>query len=182
MTKMNQPLTPQQAQWVDKTLRSLTMEQCVAQLLQVTQPYSSADEWLVFLEKVPIGAMTARVPTPDAYRTILDNLQRAVSIPLLAVANMEHGAAEWPGYGTDFPSLMAAGAANDLGLVAELGKATAIEARHIGVNLCLTPVVDLNYNFDNPVVNIRSMGDADPGATGSWCGCYGETFSRRWHG
>jgi beta-N-acetylhexosaminidase len=54
---------------------------------------------------------------------------------------------------------MAAGAANDPGLVAELGKATAIEARHIGVNWCLTPVVDLNYNFDNPVVNIRSMGD-----------------------
>ena len=156
---MNQPLTPQQAQWVDNTLRSLTMEQCIAQLLQVTQPFNSADEWRVFLEKVPIGAMTARVPTPDTYRAIMDNLQRAVSIPLLAIANMEHGAAEWPGYGTDFPSLMAAGAANDPELIAELGKATAIEARHIGVNWCLTPVVDLNYNFDNPVVNIRSMGD-----------------------
>ena len=159
MTKMNQPLPPQQAQWVDQTLRSLTMEQCIAQLLQVTQPFSSATEWLAFLEKLPIGAMTARVPTADAYRNILDNLQRAVSIPLLAVANMEHGAAEWPGYGTDFPSLMAAGAANDPGLITELGKATAIESRYIGVNWCLTPVVDLNYNFDNPVTNIRSMGD-----------------------
>ena len=156
---MIQPLTPQQAQWVDKTLRSLTMEQCVAQLLQVTQPFSSATEWLAFLEKVPIGALSARTPTADAYHKILDDLQRAVSIPLLVIANMEHGAAEWPEYGTDFPSLMAAGAANDPGLIAELGKATAIEARHIGVNFCLTPVVDLNYNFDNPVVNIRSMGD-----------------------
>lgn len=159
MTKMNPPLTPQQSQWVDETLRSLTMEQCIAQLLQVTHPFSSADEWLAFVEKMPIGAMTARVPTPDAYRTIMDKLQRSVSIPLLAVANMEHGAAEWPGYGTDFPSLMAAGAANDPGLIAELGKATAMEARHIGVNWCLTPDIDLNYNFDNPVTNIRSLGD-----------------------
>jgi len=156
---MNQPLTPRQAQWVDKTLRSLSMEQCVAQLLQVTQPFSSADEWLAFMEKLPIGAMTARVPTPEAYRTMLDTIQRAASIPLLVVANMEHGAAEWRGYGTEFPSLMAAGAANDPGLIAVLGKATAIEARHIGVNLCLTPDIDLNYNFDNPVTNIRSMGD-----------------------
>ncbi len=156
---MNQPLTPQQAQWVDKTLHSLTMEQCVGQLLQVTQPFSTATEWLAFLEKVPVGAMSARTPTAEAYRAILEELQRAAAIPLFAIANMEHGSAEWPNYGTDFPSLMAAGAANDLELVAELGKATAIEARHIGVNWCLTPVVDLNYNFENPVLNIRSMGD-----------------------
>ncbi len=156
---MNLPLTPQQVQWVDKTLHSLTMEQCVGQLLQVTQPFTSAAEWLAFLEKVPIGAMSARVPTAEAYHAILDGLQRAASIPLFAIANMEHGAAEWPNFGTDFPALMAAGAANDLGLIAELGKATAMEARQIGVNWCLTPVVDLNYNFDNPVLNTRSMGD-----------------------
>ena len=156
---MNLPLTPQQAQWVDKTLNSLTVEQCIAQLLQITQPFSSADEWLTFMEKLPMGAMTARVPTPDAYRTIVEGVQREASIPLLVVANMEHGAAEWPGYGTVFPSLMAAGAADDRGLAAEMGKATAIEARHVGVNWCLTPCVDLNYNFDNPVTNIRSLGD-----------------------
>jgi len=156
---MIQPLTPQQAQWVDNTLRSLTMEQCVGQLLQVTQPYTTAAEWLTFLEKVPIGAMTARVPTAEAYRAIMADLQRAAPIPLLAVANMEHGAAEWANYGTDFPPFMAAGAANDTGLIAALGKATALEARQIGVNWCLTPDIDLNYNFENPVTNIRSLGD-----------------------
>ena len=156
---MNQPLTLQQAEWVDQTLRSLTMEQCVGQLLQVTQPFSSAAEWLDFLEKVPIGAMSARTPTAEAYHSLLADLQRAVPIPLFAIANMEHGASEWANFGTDFPSLMAAGAANDPGLIAELGKATAMEARHIGVNWCLTPDIDLNYNFENPVTNIRSMGD-----------------------
>ncbi len=135
------------------------MEQCVGQLLQVTQPYTTAAEWLAFVEKVPIGAMSARTPSAEIYRAILEGLQPALPIPLFAIANMEHGAAEWPGYGTDFPALMAAGAANDPGLIARLGKATAMEARHIGVNWCLTPVVDLNYNFDNPVLNTRSMGD-----------------------
>ncbi|MEZ4706381.1 MAG: glycoside hydrolase family 3 N-terminal domain-containing protein [Caldilineaceae bacterium] len=99
------------------------------------------------------------MPTAEAYRTLLTQLQQAVETPLLVLANMEHGAKEWPDYGTDFPSLMAAGAANDAALIAELGRATAKEARHIGVNWCLTPVVDLNYNFDNPVTNIRSIGD-----------------------
>lgn len=159
MTKqMMQPLTPQQAKWVDATLAALTIEETVGQLLNVSQPMDAAT-WRAFLQKVPVGAMSARVPTAEAYRTLLEELQQSVKVPLLVIANMEHGAAEWQDYGTDFPSLMAAGAANDPELIALLGKATAIEARHIGVNWCLTPDVDLNYNFDNPVTNIRSMGD-----------------------
>ena len=59
---MIQPLTLQQIQWVDTTLRSLSVEQAVAQLLNVSQPMDS-DQWLAFLEKVPVGAMSARVPT-----------------------------------------------------------------------------------------------------------------------
>ena len=40
-----------------------------------------------------------------------------------------------------------------------MGQATAMEARQIGINWVLTPTVDLNYNFNNPVTNIRALGD-----------------------
>lgn len=156
---MIQALTSKQTLWVDNLLSSLSLEQCVGQLLNISLPLTSATEWLTFLEKTPVGAISARVSGGEAYRTLLSELQQAAPIPLLVVANMEHGAAEWPDYGTDFPTLMAAGAANDVSLIAQLGKATALEARYLGVNWCLTPVVDLNYNYDNPVTNIRSMGD-----------------------
>ncbi|MEZ4859799.1 MAG: glycoside hydrolase family 3 N-terminal domain-containing protein [Caldilineaceae bacterium] len=155
---MIQSLTPQQIAWVDQTLSTLSMEACVAQLLNVSQPMDTAT-WLEFLKKVPVGALSARVPSAQAYRSLLAKLNAASPVPLLVIANMEHGAAEIPGYGTDFPSLMAAGAANDPDLVALLGKATASEARHIGVNWVLTPDIDLNYNFDNPVTNTRAIGD-----------------------
>ncbi len=152
------PLTPQQTAWVDKTLNSLSTEEAIAQLLNVSQPMDSAT-WLAFLKKIPVGAMSARVPNAAAYRTLLEELNAASPVPLLVIANMEHGAAELREYGTDFPSLMAAGAANDPELIAMMGKATAVEARHIGVNWVLTPDIDLNYNFDNPVTNIRAIGD-----------------------
>ncbi|MEZ4622675.1 MAG: hypothetical protein R2867_45250 [Caldilineaceae bacterium] len=58
---MIQPLTPQQIQWVDTTLRALNVEQADAQLLNVSQPMDSA-QWLAFLERVPVVAMSARVP------------------------------------------------------------------------------------------------------------------------
>lgn len=153
------PLSPHQARWVERTLSSLSLEQSIGQLLNVSEPLGSADAWRAFLDKVPAGAMSARMPSAHAYRALLEEVQQSVPIPMLVIANMEHGAAEWPDYGTDFPTLMAAGAAGDHDAVAALGKATAMEARHVGVHWCLTPVVDLNYNFDNPITNVRAFGD-----------------------
>ena len=156
---MIQPLTPTQQKWVDDTLADLPLAGAVAQLLSVTRPWDEAAEWLKLYEQSPFGAMSIRARTAEAYQAVVRQVQAGVPIPLCVIANMEHGAAEWPGYGTDFPFLMAAGAADDPALSAAIGAATAVEARHLGVNWALTPCVDINYNFNNPVTNIRALGD-----------------------
>jgi len=156
---MHDNLTPQQQQWVDRTLNALSLDHAIAQLFNVSHPVKDADAWLRLLEQTPVGCMSVRTRSAATYRQIVGEVQQHAAIPLLVVANMEHGAAEWPDYGADFPMLMAAGAANDEALIAELGRATAVEARHLGVNWVLTPDIDLNYNFDNPVTNIRALGD-----------------------
>ncbi|MCO5212978.1 MAG: hypothetical protein M9936_25030 [Caldilinea sp.] len=150
--------TPQQ-QWVDRTLAGLSLEQAIAQLVNITRPMDDPDAWRRLLDQWPAGCISLRTKTADAYRTVVRAVQEHSAIPLLVVANMEHGASEWPDYGTDFPMFMAAGAANDETLIAELGRATAVEARALGVNWVLTPDIDLNYNFDNPVTNTRALGD-----------------------
>lgn len=156
---MNYPLTAQQQQWVDRTLNSLSLEHAIAQLFNVSRPLEEPAAWLKLLEQLPVGCMSARTRSAVVYQQIVTEVQKNSPIPLLVVANMEHGAAEWPDYGTDFPMLMAAGAADDEQLIALLGQATAVEARQIGVNWVLTPDIDLNYNFNNPVTNIRAFGD-----------------------
>ena len=156
---MIQTLTTRQTQWVDKTLSSLSLGECIAQLLCISQFHDSREYWLRLIEKTPIGSMRARAESAEAYRDLLLEIQQHSPIPLLIPANMEHGAAELRGYGTDFPWAMAAGAANDEALMVMMGQAIATEARYIGVNWVFNPVVDLNYNFDNPITNIRSMGD-----------------------
>ena len=156
---MDHVLTPQQQQWVDHTLNSLSLEHAIAQLFNVSRPLEDPAAWLKLIEQLPVGCLSARTKSAAAYQRLLTEVQKNSPIPLLVVANMEHGAAEWPDYGTDFPMLMAAGAANDDELIAQLGQATASEARQIGINWVLTPAVDLNYNFNNPVTNIRALGD-----------------------
>jgi beta-N-acetylhexosaminidase len=156
---MNHTLSPQQQQWVDCTLTSLSLEQAILQLFNVSRPVEEPAAWRKLLEQYPVGCLSARTKSAAAYQQLLTAVQKQAPIPLLVVANMEHGASEWPDYGTDFPMLMAAGAANDEALIAQLGQATAVEARQIGIHWVLTPTVDLNYNFNNPVTNIRALGD-----------------------
>lgn len=156
---MIQPLTLQQTEWVDQTFNNLTLEAAVGQLLSISQFQASREEWLQLIEKVPIGSMRARAASAEAYRELLMEAQQQSVIPLLIPANMENGAAEIKGYGTAFPWAMACGAANDEALMRQMGAAIATEARYVGVNWVFNPVVDLNYNFDNPITNIRSIGD-----------------------
>jgi beta-N-acetylhexosaminidase len=156
-----QPLTPRQAEWVDKTLGRLSLAQCAAQMLNISQFTDSNEYWRSLIERVPIGSMRGSAESAQGYRDLLAEMHNISPIPLLTPANMEHGAAELRGYGTEFPWLMAAGAANDEALIAAMGQAIATEARHIGVNWIFGPVVDLNYHFDNSITNIRSLGD-DP--------------------
>jgi beta-N-acetylhexosaminidase len=62
---------------------------------------------------------------------------------------------------TSFPNLMALGAANSEQLAYEYGRAVNLETRSLGINYVLHPIVDLNQNPFNPLINTRSISD-DP--------------------
>lgn len=48
-------LTPQQQQWVDHTLNSLSLEGAIAQLFNVTRAVEDPAEWLKLIERWPVG-------------------------------------------------------------------------------------------------------------------------------
>lgn len=85
--------------------------------------------------------------------------------PLLLAADIEEGVGQRFAGATWFPPPMALGAiaTHDLGLAedyaAKMGAITASEALAIGLNWVLAPVVDVNNNPDNPVINVRAFGD-----------------------
>nr|MDQ3388433.1 beta-N-acetylglucosaminidase [Gemmatimonadota bacterium] len=87
--------------------------------------------------------------------------------PLLVVSDLETGPGMrlTPG-GTIFPPAMAFGAAGSTELAREAGRITGIEARAVGIHMTLGPLLDLNSNPDNPIINVRSFGE-DPRAVGA---------------
>jgi beta-N-acetylhexosaminidase len=63
------------------------------------------------------------------------------------------------GGGTVFPPQMAIGATRDTNLAYEEGRITAIEGRALGIHIDFAPVLDVNNNANNPVINTRSYGE-----------------------
>ncbi len=152
------PLTAEQQQWVNITLNAMTLPQCVGQLLCAFSPRFTTEDWLNLLKKVPIGALTVRGASSADLREQMHTLQDQSAVPVLVSADLEHGAVALSD-GTEFPWLMGAGAANDAELMTIMGQATAAEARYAGLHWTFSPVIDLNYNFNNPITNIRALSD-----------------------
>ena len=97
----------------------------------------------------------------EATPRLLAEVQDGLETPLLVMADLETGMAQqFPG-GTEFPGMMALGATRSPELAREIGLATALDARQAGINVVLAPVLDVNINPLNPIINVRSFGD-DP--------------------
>lgn len=170
--------------WVDETLADLTLRQAVAQLVIPWIPGGYASESDADFQEVlewvrdGLGGVSISIGVPDAYVAKLNRLQAAARVPLLVTADFENGGPGMrinhsyalpsllpQGGGTSFPPTMAFGAAGDEDLAFEYGRITAAEARAVGVHWLFAPVLDVNSNPDNPVINTRSFGE-DPEVVG----------------
>ena len=98
----------------------------------------------------------------EAMRTLVRQLQAAAAHPLLIASDLERGAGQQARGLTGLPPLRGLA---ELGVdaVREAARLTAREARDVGINWVFAPVVDLDAEATNPIVQTRSFGD-DPEA------------------
>lgn len=82
-------------------------------------------------------------------------------VPLWITADFEGGVGLRYAGATRLPRAMAMGATGNPDLAYQAGRITADEARALGVQVNFYPVVDVNNNARNPIINIRSFG-GDP--------------------
>jgi beta-N-acetylhexosaminidase len=132
---------------------------------------TSHERILGYIEEQGIGGVIMSVGSPTEVAAKLNDLQSHARFPLLVTADLEtgagfrmRGAVQMPGVielggATDFPSQMALGAAGDEDLAYQMGRVTALEARAVGIHVPFAPVLDVNNNPDNPIINVRSFGE-----------------------
>jgi beta-N-acetylhexosaminidase len=115
------------------------------------------------------GTVTLGQPLEAA--STLNRLQALAAVPLLNTADFEAGVGFRIMGATAFPRLMAFGAARDESLAFDAGRVTGEETRALGVHVNFAPVVDVNNNPRNPVINTRSFGE-DPALVGQLASAY----------
>lgn len=153
------------AKWADRTLKGLSLEKKVAQLIctDITGVDLAEDDpkfqtWLQLAGEYGIGGFVLYKGTPHNVARLLNRLQEEAEIPLLISADFEGGAGQQVTGASEFPANMGFAAANDPDLMYQAAKIMATEGRAMGIHLSYTPVCDLTLSAENPQESVRSFG------------------------
>ena len=170
--------SPTNYQLIDSLVQNTSLRDKIGQLFIVSaygEFYNQDDrrykELVDMVEKQHIGGIIFM--SGDVYgQAILTNkLQKLSSIPLWITQDMEYGAAMRVDGSTRFTPAMGVASTGNKQNAFLMGQVTAREAKALGVHQVFAPVLDINNNIANPVINIRSFSD-DPTLVGE----YGAAF------
>ena len=143
--------------WVETTRRSLTTDEKIGQLF-LPIGLSTEQAYLDHLISLGIGGLFFRPGAAKEVRDTYKYVQENSKVPLLTAANLEDGGNGASFEATAFGRQMAVAATNDPRDAYTLGDIAAREGRELGVNWGFSPVIDLDFNFRNPITNVRTYG------------------------
>ncbi len=147
---------------IEKLLAEMSDEDLCGQLLNYSIPASQTIEQLdaMFKHTRPGGLFFGWNTTPERIREVTALAEKYTKAPVIVSADIENGPGCCLADELFLPQMMSLGAADDEALVERLGRRTAEICRQNGIHWSFAPVVDINYNKDNPVTNIRAVSDS----------------------
>lgn len=157
---------PQQA-WVDSVFNSLSEDQRIAQLMVVRLSEKTAEgvkfydqQVEDYIRKYNIGAICLFQGGPVKQAQLINHFQSIAQTPIMVCMDAETGVGmRITDSVAKFPDQLTLGAMQDAEGVYKVGGAIADQCRRLGAHVNYAPVVDVNNNPDNPVINFRSFGE-----------------------
>jgi beta-glucosidase-like glycosyl hydrolase/CubicO group peptidase (beta-lactamase class C family) len=165
----SEPPVHEQERWVSSTLAAMSLEEKAAQMMMIAAtgyPRNARSDAAVELvrevREQGVGGLVLMRSELGTVPPLLNELQNKARIPLLVAMDMERSLAFRVERGSvDLPYAMAFGATGSEAAAHFLGEVTARESRALGIHWAFAPVLDVNNNPANPVINLRSFGE-DP--------------------
>lgn len=152
--------------WVDSVFASLTPDQRIAQLMVVRLSERTSTGILFYDKKVTelvkkynIGGVCLFQGNPTLQAATVNSLQAIAKTPIMMCIDGENG------LGMRFDSIiplnrqMMMGAVQDKTIIYNYGKLVGEQCKRAGIHVNYAPVVDVNNNPNNPVINDRSFGE-----------------------
>lgn len=153
----------QDTHWADSVIETMTLDEKIGQLIMVAG-YSNRDtayenELSELISKYKIGGVIFFQGGPMRQVQITNRIQAESNIPLLVGIDGEWGLEMRLDSTMAFPYQMALGAIQDDSLIYAMGATLAHQLTRMGIHVNFAPVVDINNNPKNPVINYRSFGE-----------------------
>lgn len=150
--------------WVDSTYAQMTSEERLGQLFMI-RAFSHKDKDHIdhvkkIIIKYKVGGVCFFQGSPEDQAMLVNMYQAMSDIPMLVAMDAEWGVGmRFKDEVISFPRQLMLGAIQDDNLIYEMGEEVAYQFQQIGLNVNFAPVVDVNNNPDNPVINDRSFGE-----------------------
>jgi beta-N-acetylhexosaminidase len=156
--------------WDEAMLMTMTLDEKIAQLIMVPV-YSAPNRFggvnvgqvEQLIRQYKIGGVIFMQGTPSKQAYWNNYFQKISDIPILVGFDGEWGLSMRLDSTVVFPKNMTLGAITNDSLLYAFGREMALHCRAVGIHVNFAPVVDVNNNPANPVINDRSFGD-DPDA------------------
>jgi beta-glucosidase-like glycosyl hydrolase/CubicO group peptidase (beta-lactamase class C family) len=150
---------------VAPVLAGMDLEQKAGQLFvawSLSRPDGDNHERLLAaVRDAGLGGVILSLGTVDDAASLIPQLQAAAAVPLLLASDFEGGVWHRLDGATELGRQMLVGATGSAELAEAMGRVTARQAKALGFHWVFAPVLDVNSNPDNPIINVRSFGE-DP--------------------
>jgi beta-N-acetylhexosaminidase len=151
------------SKWVDSIFNSLTQEEKIAQLFIIRAhsnlPQDHIEKVIEQIKKYNIGGLCFFQGGPIRQANLTNYYQSISKTPLLVTIDAEWGLGMRLDSVQLLPKNMMLGAMQNNNLVYEVGKTIGLQCKRMGIHINYAPVVDVNNNPANPVINDRSFGE-----------------------
>ncbi len=151
--------------WVDSVFNKLSREERIAQLIMIAA-YSNKDrahteKIIGQIKELGIGGIIFFQGGPGRQLNMTNEFQAVSKVPLMIAIDGEWGLSMRLDSTMKFPWNMTLGAIQNDTLIYKMAAEIAKQCRRIGTHFNFGPVVDVNNNPKNPIINARSFGE-DP--------------------
>lgn len=159
--------------WAQRTLEEMTLDEKIGQLFMIAayadREYANSEignpriieEIDQYITQYHVGGLAYVGPSECLKQVILTNHYQEISQhPLLIAQDLEWGLSMRIADGMRFPKNITLGAIKDDHLIYEMGKEVGRQAKLIGVQMNLSPVLDVNIEPENIAINVRSFGSS----------------------
>lgn len=159
---------PSEKSWkqADRILKKMSLDEKIGQLVHIginARYYNQDSPDFLELKRQIVENKLGGIVVFGApiYETVhlVNRMQEASKIPLLVSVDAETGIGMRFNDAENLPWNMATAATGNPEFARRAGEMTGREARALGMFQVYAPVLDVNNNADNPVINVRSFGE-----------------------